>query len=163
MKRPTPRRSPSDTGRSTSSAVSMPTISASIPRLPEISDEPFGAISAIPTFAVCAQARQSVTVALSGDGGDEVLAGYRRYPFHLAGERVRRALPQALPAEPVRIAGRSVSPRLLAKPRTLRANTTLRELSLDSGSAYARIVAALPDEVRASPAHARLSGELGGL
>jgi asparagine synthase (glutamine-hydrolysing) len=67
-----------------------------IPRLPEIYDEPFGDISAIPTFAVCAQARQSVTVALSGDGGDEVLAGYRRYPFHLAGERVRRALPQTL-------------------------------------------------------------------
>jgi len=64
--------------------------------LPEIYDEPFADASAIPTTLVCRFARSKLTVALSGDGGDEQFSGYVRYWSTRAASSAFRGLPQTI-------------------------------------------------------------------
>ena len=88
---------------------------ALVPRLPELFDEPHADTSQIPAYLICALAGKSVTVALSGDGGDEVFGGYNRYTV---GERMLRTSSR-LPV-PARRALASCIQRLSPPPRANR-------------------------------------------
>lgn len=109
--------------------------------------EPFGDSSAVPTLAVARLARRHVTVALSGDGGDEVFAGYRRHRWHQMVEGVRRLMPAGIRRSVVGSLAR-VYPKLDRAPRWLRARHTLTELSLDSALGYYTTVNHLAQERR---------------
>ena len=115
--------------------------------IPRLFGEPFGDHSAVPTLAVASLARRHVTVALSGDGGDEVFAGYRRYRFHMMAEAARRLLPARLRRSAVGALARAY-PKLDRAPRWLRAKTTLTEISLDSALGYYGTVCKLAEERR---------------
>ena len=124
-------------------------------------DEPFADASALPTWRVCQLARESVTVALSGDGADEAFAGYRRHKFQHAEDRLRGIVPQALRG-PVLGGLGAAYPKADWAPRSLRAKTTLLSLAGTSEAGYARAVAILPPELRQglySPEFLKLRGD----
>jgi asparagine synthase (glutamine-hydrolysing) len=118
-----------------------------IDRLAALYDEPYADSSAIPTWRVCQLARRHVTVALSGDGGDESFGGYRRYRLHLMEERLRGAMPLGCRRPLFGLLGR-LYPKADWAPRVLRAKTTFQALARDSVQAYFHSVSILRDEQR---------------
>ena len=132
-----------------------------IDTLAGVYDEPYADSSAIPTYRVCQLARKHVTVALSGDAGDETFAGYRRYRLHLGEERLRRALPQSLRAPLFGALGRAY-PKADWAPRFLRAKSTFEALGRDAVAAYFNGVSILRDDMRQRLFSARFRNSLGG-
>ncbi len=126
---------------------------ALIDKIPGIYDEPFADSSSIPTYRVCELARRHVTVALSGDGGDEIFAGYRRYRWHMHEEAVRGRIPAALRRGVFGPAG-ALYPKMDWAPKIFRAKSTLQAIARDSLDAYLHSVSILPNDL-----HGRLFSE----
>ena len=129
-------------------------------RQAKVFGEPFGDSSSVPTEAVCALARRHVTVAISGDGGDEVFAGYRRYRFHQLAESVRALLPAGVRRSVIGELAR-IYPKMDWAPRWLRAKHTLTELSLDSALGFYRTIAKVQHDQRRALFSSSLRAELG--
>jgi len=111
-------------------------------------DEPFADSSAIPTYYVSWVARQHVTVALGGDGGDENFAGYRRYYFDQLENRLRRVAPAWMRRPVFGPLGRWY-PGLAWAPRVVRAKATFQSLSREPLEGYFNSVSCFrPDEKR---------------
>jgi asparagine synthase (glutamine-hydrolysing) len=122
--------------------VLEPDVAATLPRLAESYDEPHGDDAALPLFLICEAARRDVTVALTGDGGDESFAGYERYLAHrLAG---RLPVPGAGTAAKA-LRGLSHEPR---SPAT-RAARFLETVAAPARERYGRLMEVFPTELRA--------------
>lgn len=119
-----------------------------LPRVTAHFDEPFADPSALPTWWLSAVAREDVTVAISGDGGDESFGGYSpRYPAHLIERRVRDWLGGMSPLVS-RVGG--AWPTASWLPRALRLRTPLQNLGRSASEAYLHDVARLRPEMRES-------------
>jgi asparagine synthase (glutamine-hydrolysing) len=131
-----------------------------IDTLARLYDEPYADSSAIPTYRVCELARKHVTVALSGDGGDESFGGYRRYRLHLMEERMRAAMPYGMRKTLFGTLGR-LYPKADWAPRVFRAKTTFEGIARTSVEAYFHSVSILRDPMRAQLFSPRFKAELG--
>lgn len=132
-----------------------------IDTLARLYDEPYADSSAIPTYRVCELARKHVTVALSGDGGDEGFGGYRRYRMHLMEDRMRSSLPMALRQPLFRTLGR-LYPKADWAPRMFRAKTTFEGMARSSVEAYFHSVSIMRGPMRDQLFSDRFKAELAG-
>jgi asparagine synthase (glutamine-hydrolysing) len=132
-----------------------------IDTLARLYDEPYADSSAIPTYRVSQLARQHVTVALSGDGGDESFGGYRRYRLHMMEERLRAAMPHGL-RKPLFGTLGNLYPKMDWAPRFVRAKTTFEGLARTSVQAYFHSMSILRGPMRAALFSDKLKRELAG-
>jgi len=132
-----------------------------IDELSRVYDEPFADSSGIPTYRVCELARRHVTVALSGDGGDENFGGYRRYLLHTFEERLRSVLPLGLRKPVFGFLGR-VYPKADWAPRVFRAKTTFESLSRTTVEAYLHSMSLISERMRSDLFSEAFRVRLGG-
>ena len=132
-----------------------------IDHLADLYDEPYADSSALPTYRVCELAKKQVTVVLSGDGGDENLAGYRRYRWHTYEERMRSMLPLSIRRPLFGFLG-AAYPKADWAPKVFRAKSTLEAMARDSAEGYLHSVSILSNQMRSSLFSADLKRDLQG-
>ncbi|MBI3772198.1 MAG: amidotransferase 1, exosortase A system-associated [Gammaproteobacteria bacterium] len=132
-----------------------------IDKLAALYDEPYADSSALPTYRVCELARKRVTVALSGDGGDENLAGYRRYRWHLYESQLRSFMPLGLRKPLFGMLG-SIYPKADWAPKVFRAKTTFEALARDDVEGYFHGVSVMSDAMRQRLFSQKFRSELQG-
>jgi asparagine synthase (glutamine-hydrolysing) len=132
--------------------VVEPNVLETVETLTSSLEEPFGDSSMLPTYYVSCMARKHVTVALSGDGGDEIFAGYDRYGIHQ-----RRQVFERIPRWAWRVYREQVYPRL---PKNMRGRKFSYNVSLPWRERYVDGISFVPSFERDMPL---LSGEFRGL
>jgi asparagine synthase (glutamine-hydrolysing) len=124
-------------------------------------DEPFADSSAVPTYYVSKIAREQVTVALSGDGGDENFAGYRRYKFDVRENFMRSLLPSTVRRGIFGPLGRWY-PKADWAPRILRAKTVFESLARSPLEGYFNTMSSVPPDMKSRLLSADVLASLNG-
>lgn len=132
-----------------------------VEKLIDIYDEPYADSSALPTYRVCELAREKVIVALSGDGGDENLAGYRRYQLQMFEQKIRGIFPESLRKPVFGFLGK-IYPKADWAPRVFRAKTTFQGLARDHVESYFHGVSIIKGDMRDKLFSRRLKNSLQG-
>jgi asparagine synthase (glutamine-hydrolysing) len=121
-----------------------PDVREVLPRLARTLDEPLGDEAALPHYLVCEAARAHVTVALTGDGGDEAFAGYERYAAH----RLAARIPRPLARPGAALLRRLPAARLEPRSTPFRAARLLDLAGLPPGERYGRLMEVFPRPLR---------------
>jgi asparagine synthase (glutamine-hydrolysing) len=124
-------------------------------------DEPFADSSAVPTYYVSKIARENVTVSLSGDGGDENFAGYRRYYFDMRENHIRNMVPAGLRRVVFGTMGR-LYPKADYLPQIFRGKAFISNVARDPVGAYYYSVSAMPDNEKLKLLHPDIRKDLKG-